>query len=124
MAKPLKQSTLELGFLRLWRMLKPHLPEPAGELAFCPPRKFRFDFAWVRPGVKLAVELHGGQWQGGRHVTGQGLQADCEKARIAVSLGWRVLPFTTSDMKQRPVQVIEEVARYFEGASYGQPALP
>lgn len=71
------------------------LPIPAMEYRFHPTRRFRFDFAWVDR--KIAAEVEGGVWAGGRHVRGAGYQADCEKYNLATLAGWQVYRFT-SDM--------------------------
>lgn len=117
---PRGRSGLENGFIAVWhsqgerllgrisgRLTKNPLPAPETEYVFHPTRLWRFDFAW--PARKLAVEIEGGQWGGGRHTTGSGLQSDCEKINAAQLLGWMVLRYTTSDLQKRPVQVIEEV---------------
>ena len=59
------------------------------ELKFHPTRRWRFDFAW--PNQKLAVEVEGGIFIGGRHTRGVGFQKDCIKYAEALKLGWRVL---------------------------------
>lgn len=68
------------------------LPEPVREYRFHPHRRWRFDFAW--PGQKLAVEVEGGVWSGGRHVRGAGFSRDCEKYNEAALNGWCVLRVT------------------------------
>ena len=55
-------------------------------------RRWAFDFAW--PLVKLAVEVEGGSWSGGRHVRPKGFAGDCEKYNAASLDGWRVLRYT------------------------------
>lgn len=60
-------------------------------------RMWRFDFAW--PVRKLAVEIEGGVWTGGRHTRGKGYVADLEKYNTAALHGWRVLRFTTDQVK-------------------------
>jgi very-short-patch-repair endonuclease len=60
------------------------------------------------------VEVHGGEWSGGRHGTGSGIVADCEKARAAARLGWIVLPIAGSELDKRPVQVLEDVVAVLE----------
>ena len=67
------------------------------EHAFHPTRRWRFDFAW--PADKVAVEVEGGHWTGGRHVRGCGFEADCEKYLEAMVLGWRVLRVTGALVK-------------------------
>lgn len=66
---------------------------PETEYKFHASRKWRFDFAW--PTAKIAVEIMGGTWTGGAHVTGVGYENDCEKLNAAVSLGWKVLYLTS-----------------------------
>lgn len=69
------------------------LPDPEREYRFDDKRRWRFDFAW--PDRKIAVEVEGGTWGGGRHTTGAGFKADCEKYAAAQLAGWIVLRVTT-----------------------------
>lgn len=55
-------------------------------------RKWRFDFAF--PDRKLALEVDGGTWTGGRHTRGTGYEEDCRKFAEAAILGWRVIRAT------------------------------
>jgi hypothetical protein len=73
------------------------LPEPVAELRFAPPRRWRFDWSWEP--CRLALEIDGGAWTGGRHTRGKGFIADQEKRNAAVLLGWRVLHCTPQDVK-------------------------
>lgn len=68
------------------------LPPASRELTFHPTRKWRFDLAW--PTRRLAVEVEGGTWSGGRHVRGKGYEGDIEKYNAAQALGWLVLRVT------------------------------
>jgi len=68
------------------------LPEPVREYRFAPPRRFRFDAAW--PDLRVAVEIDGGVWSGGRHTRGSGFLRDCEKLNLAALAGWVVLRFS------------------------------
>lgn len=61
------------------------LPPPVPEYRFASPRRWRFDYAW--PDLRLALEVEGGTWTGGRHVRGHGYERDCEKYGEAVVLG-------------------------------------
>lgn len=86
------------------------LPEPVREYAFAKSigRKWRFDLCW--PDLQVAVEVEGGTWSRGRHTTGQGFKADCEKYNQASMMHWLVLRFT-SDMisSGMALQTIERV---------------
>jgi very-short-patch-repair endonuclease len=73
-------------------VITPELPLPERQYKFHPTRKWPFDFAW--PDRRLAVEVDGGTWSGGRHTRGQGYENDCEKLNEAAILGWTVLRVT------------------------------
>ena len=88
------------------------LPRPEREVRFAPPRRFRFDFAF--PEQRVAVELDGGTWTRGRHVTGAGFEKDCEKMNLATALGWRVLRFTAGMLERDPAGCMEQVRRLLE----------
>ena len=68
------------------------IPDPAREFVFAPPRKWRFDFAW--PDRKVALEVEGGVFTGGRHTSSVGFLKDISKYNTAESLGWHVLRCT------------------------------
>jgi very-short-patch-repair endonuclease len=70
------------------------MPEFEREHVFAPPRRYRFDFAW--PELKVAAEVEGGTWTGGRHTRGDGFERDAEKYNLAALDGWRVLRFTAA----------------------------
>lgn len=62
---------------------------PVPEYVFAPPRKWRFDWAWVP--WKLALEIEGGAYTAGRHTRGSGFEGDLEKYSEAAALGWRIV---------------------------------
>ena len=101
-----ERSGLEIGFLRLWRSLFPDLPAPERNFRF---HQWKIDFCW--PAAMLAVEIEGGAPGGGRHQRRGGFNRDAEKYREAVKAGWRLMRYTGDDLKQRPVQCVEEVAK-------------
>ena len=68
------------------------LPLPVPEHRFHPTRLWRFDYAW--PAEKIAVEVEGGIWTGGRHINPAGFIADLEKYNAAAVLGWRIIRMT------------------------------
>jgi hypothetical protein len=65
------------------------LPAPVQEHKFHPTRGWRFDYAW--PEYKVALEVEGGVWTGGRHTRGKGFMADLNKYNEANVLRWHVL---------------------------------
>jgi len=67
------------------------------EFKFHPTRRWRFDVAI--PGPKVAVEIDGGVFVGGRHSRGTGIEKDCEKYAHAMMLGWKVLRVTPRQVK-------------------------
>lgn len=102
----MKQSDLEAAFLHWLGLLAPDLKERTVlEYTFAPPRKWRFDVAFVAE--KLAIEIDGGQWapMGGRH----GADSDKIKLNQAAILGWRVLRFSGSMLKSDPAGCVEAV---------------
>jgi len=98
-------SNLEQALALQMRGLK--LPEPVREHRFDTVRRWRFDFAW--PDIKLAVEVEGGVWSGGRHTRGGGFVADCDKYNAAAELGWVVLRYTSSQIND--LSAIEQIKR-------------
>ncbi|MCM0721187.1 endonuclease domain-containing protein [Parabacteroides sp. W1-Q-101] len=67
--------------------------EVVAEYRFHPGRDWRFDFAI--PSRRVAVEVEGGAFNGGRHIRPEGYLRDMEKYNEAAVSGWcviRVLP--------------------------------
>jgi hypothetical protein len=62
---------------------------PLIEHKFHPTRKWRFDYAWED--YRIALEVEGGVWVGGRHTSGAGFVKDMEKYNEAACLGWRII---------------------------------
>ena len=92
-------------FAYLLRICGADLPEPQREYVFARPRKWRFDFAYVPQ--KVAIEVNGGRYAfaGGRHAS----DGDYEKLRRAAALGWRVLPVSVTDLRERPGAVMQDL---------------
>ncbi len=104
-------SNLEAEFLYLCRVL--HLPEPDSEAGFDPKRKWRFDFLWRKS--RVAIEIEGGTWSGGRHVSGKGYANDCEKYNAAALAGFMVLRFTGDMLRDgRAATTLEDVRGMIE----------
>jgi len=95
------------------------------ELKFHNDRKWRFDFALallVPTGelaqhrqiweTRLALEVQGGLFSGGRHSRGAALLKEHEKLNAAAALGWRVLYCIPQNLcMQETVDVIKEALR-------------
>lgn len=104
---PPNRKDLADDFCGLWNNLGPNV-EYVREHRFHPPRKWRFDVAFLD--AKVAVELEGGIWTRGRHVRPKGYKNDMEKYNAAQADGWVVLRFCANDIEQSPMQVIEQVS--------------
>ena len=76
-------------------------------------RRWRFDIAW--PTLLFAVEIEGGTGRfasQSRHTSYTGYSADLEKYNQAVLSHWRVLRFTTAQVKTG--YAIEMINRFFD----------
>jgi len=81
--------------------------QPTTEHRFVPDRRWRFDFAWIAQ--KVALEVEGGVWTGGRHTRGAGFLGDCEKYNRGAVEGWAILRVTPSALCSR--ETIELIRR-------------
>jgi len=71
--------------------------EPEREVKFAKPvRNWRFDLGWCD--AKVALEIEGGAWSGGRHTRGAGFIEDMAKYNYATSLGWQVYRVTPAQL--------------------------
>ena len=72
----------------MWLHQHPDIPKPVTEYKFHATRKWRLDFAWVPQ--RLAVEIEGITYGGGRHQRVEGFVKDAEKYEAAMMMGWLV----------------------------------
>lgn len=97
--KPKKRgpSAIEEEYARQVKLMG--FPDPVREYRFCPTRRWRTDFAW--PEHRLAVEIEGGVFIGGRHTRGIGFLKDIEKYNHLALLEprWRLLRFAGSHVR-------------------------
>jgi len=78
--------------------------EPEYERPVCEDREWRFDVCF--PAIRLACEIHGGQYTGGHRRGKKALRGRAEtpqedeylKLSTATMLGWRVLQFTNEQV--------------------------
>lgn len=115
-AKPseIAVSTLEALFIARLRQLAPDLAPYEREYRFDDKRQWRFDFAW--PEQCCAVEIDGQEWTIGGHTSGTGMIRDREKQNAAVLQGWRILRFTSTQLKDNPQYCIDCVRDLLEMA--------
>jgi len=71
------------------------IPQPVAEHRFHASRRWRFDYAW--PEHRVALEIEGGAWTGGRHFRGTGAIMDMLKYTEANIMGWIVIRRTPSN---------------------------
>lgn len=113
--KRLKDERTELEETFAGQLRQRGLPAPEQQYRFAATkRKFALDFAW--PERMIALEVEGGTYSGGRHVTPLGFERDAEKYNLAAEMGWRVFRATTktvedetaADMMQRILRKEED----------------
>ena len=73
----------------IWKKFK--IPAPIPEYRFCIERKWRIDYAW--PELLIALEIEGGIWSKGRHITPHGFLRDMEKYNKMSENGWLLLRY-------------------------------
>jgi hypothetical protein len=61
----------------------------------------RIDFAWED--IKMAVEIEGGVWSGGRHVRGKGYLHDMLKYNWLSLNGWTLLRYTWQTINYKEI---------------------
>ena len=110
MARKVAQSKAPDMFLRLLQHDLKGL-EIVKEYRFHPVRKWRFDYAIIE--LKIAVEVDGAVWVGGRHINPAGYIKDMEKLNTAASMGWLVLRITTDDrFCTKTMKMIKDTVAY------------
>lgn len=100
-------SALAESFETIWRYLDG--PGLVHEYRFHPERRWRFDYAHLAS--KVAIEIDGGVWTGGRHTRARGFLADAEKRNTAQALGWRVFVLGTGQVTIPAVRQIIDATK-------------
>lgn len=89
------------------------------EFKFHPIRKWRFDYAL--PEHRIAIEVEGGVWTGGRHTSPKGFLGDMEKYNTATLMGWRVFRTVPDALcTNATLQMIREAIAYSVQEGKGQ----
>ena len=60
-------------------------------------KRYRLDFA--HPESCTGIEIQGGVYSRGRHVTGSGYERDCKKYNLAYTSGWTIFLLTATMAK-------------------------
>lgn len=124
-------SALEDQFLSLWQA---HYPQLILEREFSDidawekdyqeryarskrSKRYRLDFA--HPLSRCGIEIQGGVYNRGRHVTGSGYERDCKKYNLAYTSRWTIFLLTAAMAKD--AAWIALIARHIDAASAQQP---
>jgi ribosomal protein L21E len=79
-----------------------NLPEPVAEFQFAKDikRRWRIDWYFHEPktGKKVALEVEGGVWTGGRHTRGKGFVGDMEKYNEMAARGIALVRVQPKDL--------------------------
>ena len=89
---PKKASKHDHQTLLRLKLLNSIFPGWTTEFKFHSVRRWRFEYAHEEK--KIAVEIEGGAFSGGRHTRGTGFIKDMEKYNAAAKLGWRLFRYT------------------------------
>lgn len=104
---PKEPSVLEARFMKLWDVLSGAPLER--EYRFDPKRRWKADFAQLE--ARVLIEIEGGVWNRGRHLTPKGFIKDAEKYLAATLQGWTVLRLTTEQLTSEIISLIVEYVR-------------
>lgn len=93
--KAARQADLFTQVCRTYR-----LPDPQAEYRFARDagRDWRIDFYFEANGRKVALEVEGGVWTGGRHTRPQGFSGDMEKYNALACRGILLLRVTPDQL--------------------------
>ena len=106
--KPLKApSVLEARFMTLWDVLNG--PRLVREFRFHPKRRWQADFACEA--ARVLIEIEGGVWNRGRHLSPKGFIRDAEKYLTATLMGWTVLRLVADQLTPETMKEVVDYVR-------------
>jgi hypothetical protein len=79
------------------------LPKPEPEVRFHPVRKWRIDYLFTDGPARVALEVEGGVWKGGRHNRASGFLKDMEKYNALSACGIVLLRATPQDLNKTEI---------------------
>lgn len=77
------------------------LPTPLPEYRFFPGRQWRIDYYFTNGDKRVALEVEGGVFTGGRHTRPKGFLGDIEKYNAMATMGILLLRVTPKDLLTR-----------------------
>lgn len=81
-------------------------------------REWTCDMVWLSH--KIALEVEGGAFSGGRHTRGKGYTEDCEKYNAMSLNGWIVLRYTTTHLRPKNRhKIVEDLRLAFQQRARG-----
>lgn len=84
------------------------LPEPHREYKFHPTRRWRIDYLFEHNGRRVALEVEGGVWRGGRHTNPAGFMKDMDKYNAISAAGIVLLRTTPGElMKTETIELVK-----------------
>lgn len=83
-------------------------------------RKWQTDFYFERGNIKLALEIEGGAFTGGRHTRGTGFMTDMEKYNHYAVFGIALLRFTPTQIQKHPVSISVIIEQILSGGNATQ----
>lgn len=87
------------------------LPEPTCEYMFHETRKWRIDYYFEVGSKRIALEVEGGVWTGGRHTRGSGFVKDIEKYNELSAYGIYLIRCQPKDLcTMSTINLIKQVA--------------
>lgn len=120
-------SALEDQFLQQWEkaisipLEREYSDIPAWEVDFQErhskskrSKRYRLDFA--HPASRTGIEIQGGIYNRGRHVTGSGYERDCKKYNLAYTSGWTIFLLSTAMVKDAKWMAL--IASHIASASH------
>lgn len=81
-------------------------------------RQWRTDYFFENAKVRLAVEVEGGAFSGGRHTRGAGFTSDVEKYNFYTFMGIKLLRVQPIHVTKYPVLVVNAIKSILDGSNY------
>lgn len=98
----------ESEFAALWDAYYPTIDLYTQYTDYNPKKRCPLDFAHLPS--RTGIEIQGGVWmQKGGHSSGTGILRDYQKARLALSHGWAIVPVSTQEFTQEVLATVKAI---------------